>query len=214
MEEVWIIGVGHFGWLAFQRLSKSRKKRHFVLVDPVKENLLRCNGPNLTLEQADGVDFLEQNLFVRNGPDWIIPALPVHLSAEWLLVRMGPARLQRLALPSEMESLLPNPIRGSDGNLYVSHADFRCPDDCAEPRDICTVTKKPRKQNMFEILRDIEPPPFQPLVIRSCQLGPGIGGYRPKHLFALLDKVEQARGHLLLSTACRCHGVMTGLKRL
>lgn len=214
MEEVWIIGAGHFGWLAFQRLSKCGKKRHFVLVDPVKENLLRCKGPNITLEQADGVDFLEQNLLALNGPDWIIPALPLHLMAEWLLVRMGPARLQRVTLPSEVESLLPNPIRGPDGNLYVSHADFRCPDNCAEPSDICTVTKKPRDQDMFKILRDIKPLPFQPLVIRSCQLGPGIGGYRPRHLFALLDKVEQARGHLLLSTACRCHGVLTGLKRL
>lgn len=213
MEEIWIIGVGQFGFIAFDRLSKSGKERRFVLVDPVKENLLRCKGPNLTLEHVDGVEFLDQHLTAANPPDWIIPALPFHLAAEWFLIRMGPERLRRVTLPPEIEPLLPNPIRGSDGNIYVSHADFRCPDDCAEPRDICTVTGEPRKRNMFEILGDIQLPPFKALAIRSHQLGAGIGGYRPRHLFALFDEVEQAGGQLFVSTACRCHGVITGLER-
>jgi hypothetical protein len=214
MEEIWIIGVGQFGFIAFDRLSKGRKERRFVLVDPVKKNLLRCKGPNVTLEQADGVEFLGQHLTAANPPDWIIPALPVHLAAEWFLLRLGPERLRRVTLPPEIEPLLPNPIRGSDGNIYVSHADFRCPDDCAEPRGTCTVTGEPRKRNMFEILGDIQRPPFKALTIRSHQLGAGIGGYRPEHLFALMDKVEQARGQLFVSTACRCHGVITGLERI
>ena len=155
-----------------------------------------------------------QHLNAAKPPDWIIPALPVHLAAEWFLVRMGPERLDRVTVPSKIESLLPNPIRGSDGNIYVSHADFRCPDDCAEPRDICTVTGEPRKRNMFEILSDIHLPSFKALVIRSHQLGAGIGGYRPKHHLTLLDKVDQARGQLLVGTACRCHGVITGLERI
>jgi len=214
LEEIWIIGVGQFGFLAFDRLSKSGRERRFVLVDPVKKNLLRCKGPNVTLEQSDGVAFLEQRLNASHTPDWIIPALPVHLAAEWFLLRLGPDRLRRVTLSPEIETLLPNPIRGSDGNIYVSHADFRCPDDCAEPRDICTVTGEPRKRNMFEILGEINLPPFKALAIRSHQLGAGIGGYRPKHLFALFDKVEQTTGQLLVSTACRCHGVITGLERI
>jgi hypothetical protein len=213
MEEIWIIGVGQFGFIAFDRLSKSGKERRFVLVDPVKKNLLRCKGPNIALEQADGVAFLDHHLTTPNSPDWIIPALPVHLAAEWFLLRLGAEQLRRVTLPPEIEPLLPNPIRGSDGNLYVSHADFRCPDDCAEPRDVCTVTGEPRKRNMFEILGDLQLSPFKALTIRSHQLGAGIGGYRTKHLFALLDKVEQSRGHLLVSTACRCHGVITALER-
>ncbi len=214
MEEIWIIGVGQFGFIAFDRLSKSGKERRFVLVDPVKENLSRCKGPNVSLEQADGVEFLEQHLTAAKTPDWIIPALPIHLAAEWFLVHMGPARLRRVNLPAQLDPLLPNPIRGSDGNIYVSHADFRCPDDCAEPRDSCTVTGEPRKRNMFEILGDIQLPPFKALALRSHQLGAGIGGYRSEHLFSLLDKVERARGQILVSTACRCHGVITGLGRL
>ncbi|MFH1351215.1 MAG: potassium transporter [Pseudomonadota bacterium] len=214
MEEIWIIGLGRFGSLAFHRLSKGKKKRHFVLVDPVKENLLPCECPDCTLEQADGVTFLEQRLHPGNGPEWIIPALPIHLAAEWVMVRLGPERLRRITLPPEIEPLLAHPIRGSEGNIYVSHADFRCPDDCAEPRDLCTVTQKPRKRNMFQVLGDIDLSPFNSLVIRSHQLGPGVGGYRSEQLLDLLNQVEQARGPLLVSTACRCHGVITGLERL
>lgn len=214
MEELWIIGLGQFGSLAFQRLSESGKARHFVLVDPVAENLLKFKGPTTTLKISDGVEYLNTHLSNSRKPDWIIPALPVHLAAEWVLAHLGAQRLKRISLPSEIETFIPNPIRGSEGNIYASHADFRCPDDCGEPRDICTITRKSRKQNMFALLGNLDIEPFIALNIRSHQLGPGIGGYHPEQLMAMMDNVRQARGPILLSTACRCHGVITGLKRL
>ena len=110
MEKIWIIGIGQFGTLAYWRLSKSRKERHFVLVDILKENLLQCDGLNTTFEEADGVEFLEMHLDTGNKPDWIIPALPVHLAAEWFLVRLGTEKLRRVSLPSNIDLLLPNPI--------------------------------------------------------------------------------------------------------
>ena len=214
MEEIWIIGVGQFGYMAFQRLSETGKERHFVLVDPIKENLLRCKGPSVTHEISDGVDFLEKYLKSGKRPDWIIPALPVHLAAEWFLLHLGPKKLRRIPLPPDIEMIAPNPIRGSEGNIYVSHADFRCPDDCDEPEDICTITRKKRKQNMYELLGNIHIEPFKALNIRSRQLGPGIGGYRTEQLLALMEEVNQTKGPILLSTACRCHGVITGFERL
>ena len=214
MEEIWIIGVGHFGTIAFQRLSQDGKDRHFVLVDPVEKHLLRCKSPTTTLEVSDGMDFCQKHLNKDCHPDWIIPALPVHLAAEWILLHLGPKRLRRIPMPAEFEALVPNPIRGSEGNLYVSHADFRCPADCDEPRDICTVTRDLRKQNMFELLGNLDFKPFSALNIRSHQLGPGIGGYRPEQLFELMKNVTQAIGPIALSTACRCHGVITGFERL
>ena len=214
MEEIWIIGLGQFGYIAYQRLSaEAGKDRHFVLVDPVEEKLRRCERADSTLEISDGIEFLEKNLEKGCKPDWIIPALPVHLSAEWLLLHLGPQRLRRVSLPSELEMLVPNPICGPEGNLYVSHADFRCPQDCDEPRDNCTITRKPRKQNMYDLLGNIQLESFRPLNIRSHQLGPGIGGYRAEQLFELRTNLEQTAGPLLLSTACRCHGVITGLER-
>ena len=214
MEEIWIIGLGQFGYIAFQRLSETLKDRHFVLVDPVEENLLKCAGPTTTLEISDGVKFLERHLKKGQKPDWIIPALPVHLAAEWLLLHLGPTRLRRIPLPSELDRQVPNPIRGSEGDLYVSHADFKCPADCDEPQDICSITRKMRYQNMYDFLLNLSIKPLNALNIRSYQLGPGIGGYRAEQLFEMKTTIEQTTGPVLLSTACRCHGVITALERL
>jgi hypothetical protein len=214
MEEIWIIGLGQFGYIAFQRLSETLTDRHFVLVDPVAEKLRQCSGPTATHEVSDGIEFLEKNLGKGRNPEWIIPALPVHLAAEWILLHLGPTRLKRVPLPSELDRQVPNPVRGSEGNLYVSHADFKCPADCDEPHDICTITRKMRHQNMYDFLLSLSIKPFNSLSIRSYQLGPGIGGYRAEQLLEMKATVEQTTGPVLLSTACRCHGVITGLERL
>ena len=213
MEKIWIIGVGHFGTIAFQRLLQDGKDRHFVLVDPLEERLLKCKSPAATLVVSDGVDFCQKHLKKGRQSDWIIPALPVHLAAELILLQLGSKWLSRIPIPTELEVLVPNPMRGPEGNLYVSHADFRCPADCDEPRDICTVTQNRRQQNMFELLEELDIESFKPLTIRSHQLGAGIGGYRPEQLFETMEHVKQTLGPIALSTACRCHGVITGLER-
>ncbi len=213
METIWIAGMGHFGLRALRKLSVQQKKRQFVLIDPVKENLEQGKGENCILEQADAPDFLEQHLRPGQVPDWIIPALPLHLAAEWCLRRLGPERFCReSSLPLETDRLLPNAMRGTAGDIYVSHATFRCPDNCSEPRDVCTVTQTSRKQNMFELLEQLRIPRFQSLVIRSHQLAAGVGGYRSEQLFSLLRQAERAKSDVLICTACRCHGVITGLK--
>ena len=214
MKTIWIIGVGQFGILAVKRLSASNKDRFFVLVDPVAENLERGKGPNRTLVLSDGITFVEKELIGENVPEWIVPALPVHLAAEWCLRRLGTHKIRPVQLPAAVDAVVSNPLRGADGNIYASHADFKCPDDCAEPKGICTMTGKPRKRNMFDILSEISVPGFKQVVIRSHQLGPGIGGYRPRQLFSLLDQTAAVDGKLLICTACRCHGVLTGMKRL
>jgi hypothetical protein len=214
MEEIWIIGVGRFGTSAYQRLAKAGRGRRFVLVDPAAQKIQPNKGPATSLEVADGVEYLEKCLARGRRPDWIIPALPLHLAAEWLLLHMGPTILRRVPLPAGLAKSVPNRFYGAEGNLYASHADFRCPEDCNEPRDICTITGKPRKQPMYGLLGNLQVAPFKPLNIRSHQLGPGIGGYRAEQLFEMRDKVEQITGPVLLSTACRCHGVITGIEKL
>jgi hypothetical protein len=214
MEEIWIVGVGHFGQMAFRRLSEERKDRYFVLVDPVAENLQNFKSPQARLEVADGIVYVEKHLMHSGGPDWIIPALPLHLAAEWLILHLGPNRLRRIELPFELDRLVANSFRGFEGNLYVSYAGFRCPEDCDEPREFCIITREVRKQNMFEMLGNLNIKPFKAINLRSHQLGPGIGGYRAEQLVELRKKVELATGPVLLSTACRCHGVITGLEPL
>ncbi len=213
-KTIWIIGVGKFGWRAYRKLAEASEDTHFVLADSLQKNLQRAKGPRCTLIKSDGIIYLQQNLQTTNKPDWIIPALPVHLAAEWCQARLGIKRLRRCEIPATLDSLLPNPMRGQDGNIYTSHADFKCPGNCEEPDDLCTVTRKPRKKNMFALLEELNIPNYHSRVIRSHQLGPGIGGYRPEQLFQLLADIRHSRIPLLVSTACRCHGVITGLEPL
>ena len=109
---------------AVRYLTKKNKDIQFVLVDPVEANLMQAAGPKRSLKLADGVVFLEQNLDADEGPDWIIPALPIHLAAEWCLVRQKTERFSRVPLPAEIKPLLPNPMEAYNGDIYVSHADF------------------------------------------------------------------------------------------
>jgi hypothetical protein len=213
-DEIWIIGAGRFGLRAVRKLRQMEGETHLRVVDPLEANLLQAAGSRCTLEQADGVAYLADHLHPIDGPEWIIPALPLHLAAEWCLVRLRDQGLRRMALPGELGPLLPNPVYGSDGNIYVSHANFTCPDHCSEPSDMCTVTQKPRQKNMFELLENIKWPAFPSIAIRSYQIGPGMGGYQPKQLYALLNQIEKIHGRFLLTTACRCHGVITGLQRV
>jgi hypothetical protein len=214
MEKIWIIGLGRFGLHAVRYLSKKNKHLQLVLVDSVEENLHQAQGPNRTLELDEGVAYLARNLKSSAGTDWIVPALPVHLAAEWCLTKLKNDGYCRSELQAEVKELLPNPMEGPTGDVYVSHADFKCPGDCVESRNICTVTQKTRKRNMFEVLADVKLPDCQSLVIRSHQLGPGIGGYRPQSLFDLLKRVKQAGRNFFISTACRCHGVVTGIHQI
>jgi hypothetical protein len=208
MKEIWIIGSGRFGRLAADRLAQTHSEYRLVLVDPDRDNLLRNRGPKLRLVEMDGVTFLDHRLNSKGLPDWIIPALPIHLAAEWCLIRKG---VKRIAVPTRVEDEIPNPGRDPSGNLLVSFADFICPDDCDEPVDACTVTRERRPLAMYDLLRKIRIPRFQSVVVRSYQLEPGVGGYRPRQLFDLPDRIDKSEENILLSTACRCHGVMTGL---
>jgi len=214
MKSIWIIGAGRFGALALERLSAIMADAQFSVIDSDDSRLEQITAPEPKLIPENGVAFLTEHLRPESAPDWIIPAVPVHLAAEWCMARLGPERAQRIDIPSEFLSRVPNPMQGEGGDVYVSHADFLCPDDCPEPAQICTATGEPRKPNLFDILRNTRFPGFRSEVIRSRQLGPGVGGYRPRQLFDLLDRIRIIQDDILVSTACRCHGVLTGIKRL
>jgi len=209
METIWIIGVGRFGLRAAKSLSRSHNNLKIVLVDPDKAKLEKARSLGCILEQADGIEYLNTHLKSRTLPTWIVPALPIHLAWEWCRCQLGAVLLNPVEISSKIDKLLPNPMHGSNGDRYVSHADFICPANCSEPSDICTVTQQPRKQNMYDLLSQLRFIDFSSLVIQSQQLGPGVGGYAPESLFSLLDRIEKKKGSFLLSTACRCHGVIT-----
>lgn len=161
----------------------------------------------------DGIRYLERHLINRRHPHWIIPAIPVHVAYGWIRAKLSSSRKPlSIPVPADLLGELPNPIKGSAGQLYISIADFKCPDDCSEPAEICTCTGKPRLMILHEYLKKIQCQDFKSIVIRSHQLAPGVGGYKPEELFKVLKKIKRTQKPVLLSTACSCHGVMHAFK--
>jgi hypothetical protein len=144
---------------------------------------------------------------------WIIPAVPVHVGFEWVANELGKvAVVRRITVPGEVDSKVPNPVRGPAGTLYASFATFICPDHCSEPEEICTFTGKGRLGNLYDIFGAVSVSGFDAAVLRSWQLAPGVGGYPARSLRELLAGVYQKPGGYLLATSCRCHGVMDALE--
>jgi hypothetical protein len=213
---VLIIGAGHFGERAV-RILGTKPERPLLLIDRDKDRLAKIEGTNLTKVIADGIQFLSDHYALINPSNLIIPALPTHLAFEWLKLyfndKFKPACIKLLPTPKEILIALPNTWDGSDGSLLISYADFKCPDDCPEPAETCTVTGEQRPKPLHTLLAELNPTGFQKHVIASRQLAPGLGGYEFAELQRLLDRVVQTqKASWLISTACKCHGVMTAME--
>lgn len=201
------MGAGRFGRIAVEHL---KKRYRILVVDNGADALQFFIDSGFETEHRDAVSYLSENLSPKTDTNWIIPALPIHLIWEWCKRVLTDQVIKETVLPDDLSILVPNPIRGDDSHLYTSHADFLCPDNCPEPAVNCTVTGRPRSQEMYTLLENIHLMDYKSIVTRSRQLAPGVGGYTPKDMFTALEKVKKARGNLLICTACKCHGVITG----
>lgn len=203
-DHYWIIGAGRFGRLACQRLLSKHPAADILVVDRQKAPI--PSGVSFVVEEA--VSFLRNHLTPQTDA-WIIPAVPIHLAYEWLAGQLERARgFYPHAVPDKLLPELPNPFRGPEGQVYLSNADFRCPDDCAEPSKTCPFTRKPRPQVMHTYLSRLVFEGYSSVVVRSFQLAPGVGGYRTATLRELNKTLLERDGLFLFSTACKCHAVM------
>ena len=209
MNTFWIIGGGKFGRRAAESLGKKHSLNNLAIVEKDKSVCRQLGRLGFEAVCTDGIRYLVRNLTGSHDPDWIVPAIPLHVAFEWIRLKLSKTRsLQKIAIPNALVTALPHPIKAGTGHLFISIADFKCPENCPEPADICTYTGKPRLMILHEFLRSIQRKDIKTVVIRSHQLAPGVGGYTPRALFAALDEIETAQRPVSLSTACSCHGVM------
>lgn len=198
---------------AAEKLSHYSPEINITVID---ENIEICRQLETLLLGTiwmDGIKYLLENLKDPGYPDWIIPAIPVHVAYEWVKNKLSASyHLEEKDVPDNLAKTLPHPFKGENGELYISNADFICPDNCPEPVEICTYTGKPRPGVLHDLLESIQYNDFRSVVVRSQQLSPGIGGYPPKALFKALSEITTSATSILLSTACRCHGVMHAFK--
>jgi len=206
-----IIGCGRFGSQAVLKLLQKDPYARITVVDQDRKRLQKISRLPVETIIRDGRIFLDQFFSGAGSVDYIVPAVPYHLTFEFILSRLKPLGAKRAEVP--LLEGLPNPMMGKTGDLYASLANFLCPEDCPEPSRSCTVTGKRRATPLFKMLMDLKGS-FDPLVIRSQQLGLGVGGFRPEVLINHIGTIEKRRGlnrPFLISTACRCHGVISSL---
>jgi len=206
-----IIGCGHFGSRAAKKLFQKDSHSKIIIVDKSRGALQKVSRLPIQTVVCDGIFYLSQFLSEGRKVNYIIPAVPIHLAFEFILSRLKSSRAKRRKIPPL--SGLPNPVLGKTGDLYTSFANFLCSEDCPEPAQYCTITKRKRPKPLYRILNELEGA-FESRVIRSQQLGPGIGGFRPEALLRLLEDIEKKRNPnrlILISTASRCHGVTSAL---
>ena len=212
-HDILIIGAGHFGRRAASILTKKSETKLWI-IDKDAESFAQLPDGNSNRILCDGVDFLVHNFQVLSPDATIIPALPLHLASEWLKNYIqGDYDIRQAPISEELKAIFPHYWLGSDGSLLVSHADFKCPEDCPELDDFCTVTKKKRESPLYERMCQINLPDHMVHVIQSHQIAPGLGGYEVSDLEGLLDRVrETGHGNWLIGTACKCHGTITALR--
>jgi len=206
-----IIGCGHFGRRSVETLVKKYPRSKIVVVDKHKKECKKISRLSVETRVGDGVTYLKQFLSVSGKVDYIIPAVPFHLAFEYILSQLKPLGGKRGKVPDLTG--LPNPMRGKTGDLYTSIADFLCPEDCREPARYCTFTREKREKPLYKLLEDLRGP-FESKVIRSKQLGLGVGGYLSEDLLKIVREIKKAGASdrlILISTACRCHGVTSAL---
>ena len=203
----WIIGAGRFGKIAVERITLHIPGASLTVVD---QRPAMIGGAEISVIREDGIRWLSSMLDTSAPVDMVVPAIPVHVVSDWLKLNIQDKfDIHPIEIPDSWLSQMPNAIRGKAGQAYVSHADFICPDNCPEPEKICTHTGKPRPMDLFRLLGGLEFDDVLPIVIRSYQLLPGVGGIYPGDLLGLADIVRKnSPRRLMIATACRCHGVV------
>lgn len=212
-ELIWIVGFGRFGRRAVDRLiTEMQPPPSLTVIDRELPDDLQ---DGIEYIQADGVEWFTDHFLRTEKVSRIVPALPVHLAAQWVKRRLTAEsrNVEKIPIPSELLRSLPNPYQLSPDVYAFSHADFICPPDCVEPEEFCTVTREPRPTPLYDLPGSLSLGNYVVVTIRSRQFAPGVGGFYPADLWALLDKVRKhEETSFLLCTACKCHGIITGFR--
>ena len=211
--KIWIIGAGKFGTKAVDSLNRHQTAARLTVIDQKSWGSESIDHSKADFVIDEGVEYLHEHLNRSGDPDWIVPAIPIHVAYEWVRRTLEETHIFKpVEIPEAVFKLLPNPIKGTNGKVYISNADFICPDDCMEPEGVCTCTGRPRPRVLHEFLSVSDFAGFRSVVVHSVQLSPGVGGYSPSALYEALSHVRHSKTPVLMSTACKCHGVMNAFR--
>ncbi len=208
METYLIMGYGLFGQKAAYKLNKFSPAAKIIVVEPDVLAARKASAAGFQVYRENAVGFMLKMSAREAARWWIIPALPIHLAYEWLVASLQKEKeVLKIPVPRGLDLGLPLQVRGKQGSLYLSFANFICPEDCPEPDKYCTQTKLPRKKPLYRLLEEVRFENYQSLVITSQQLAPGTGGYTFQTLLTIKEKLLSVSGYYLISTSCKCNAV-------
>ena len=193
------------------RLLNQKSDATIFIVDVVDNKLSKLEDLHVKRIRYDGVHFLMKHYHILNPENIIVPAIPVHLAFEWVKCHSEKKyQAKQISIPEQIKPHLPHTWQGGGGSLLVSYADFTCPEDCPEP-ECCTISGKRRDRPLYDLLKRLDVLDFRVHIIKSRQLAPGLGGYKVQDLTRAAEDLARL-GKWLLGTACKCHGILTGLE--
>lgn len=210
----WVLGGGQFGRRAATLLKNAQPDNEIVVIDRLPVQGLQGG---IEVICADGVEWFTENFSPAAKVQKIIPALPIHLAADWMrrTFEKEQRTVRSVEISDECSHHFPHPICLSPSRLAVSYADFLCPSNCSEPDGFCTHTKKTRPLPLDRLLANVTIKNFVPLIITSRQFAPGVGGFFPEDLWILLNRARRLPDTpLLIGTACKCHGIVDGMYQI
>ena len=212
MTQVFIVGFGKFGKKALTQAVRLWGKARIWIIDSRPE-VFTAPGPGpwpgiWTL--ADGPQFLSDYQDWIGDEDWVIPALPVHLAWKWLNLNLETRPSLKAVLPPQSLGFGLAYSRTDIKGLYLSYADFTCPENCPAPIRHCFKTKEKRAVPLWKFLSEQQCSKGTLGVIESRQIAPGVGGYAFKELRRIRNLAKKAGPPFFVATACRCHGVIHG----
>jgi hypothetical protein len=68
-------------------LSRKNKKAKLTVIEKNSKICRKIEKLGLKTVCMDGIKYLDQNLKNLDYPDWIIPAIPVHVAYEWVRLK-------------------------------------------------------------------------------------------------------------------------------
>lgn len=188
-----------------ERLRETYPDRPITVVDLDFPDETADRDEFVETVRADAVEYLVNT--TSFGPeDAVIATVPIHVAARFVVASRP--QFSESALPDSLMEGIPNPWKMSPTTWFSSIASHVCPDDCAEG-EICPITGEERTTALYEILSARSYDDFVPVVLRSIQLLPGVGGYPYGELLRLPERMTSPRSVLI--TSCKCHAVLTGI---
>ena len=103
-----IIGCGHFGRRAAERLLQKNPRPKIIIVDQNKEALQEASHLPVESAVCEGTLYLKQYLSKGRKTDYIVPAVPFHLAFEYILSQLKSLGGKKKKSPSPLRVAQPH----------------------------------------------------------------------------------------------------------